>query len=529
MRQRHSTTSAFTLIELLVVIVILGILMAVAVPTFLRQQQKAQDSKTQQQLTTAYKAIRSGLSEFNNQYPAVASVVSAIAQSEPELTVSSGSCNASTSDKQVVVDNVTSSANRLSLYAKSSSGSWWRLTAPASGMQALTKLGSCQGVLSTAALTAAGNEITDSTRASANQGDGRAAPDSSYGLWEATTNLFPNGGFESNTSGWSPSSGSSAISQDTSLAKFGSSSLKVVSTAPSGARTTGYATTSGTVYTASVWVDAPAGMGMQMQWVRSDFATVVGANNFTAAGGWQRVTVTVTAPASETEYLFVKSTAATSTFWIDGAQLEQLGYATPYVETNGATATRNAARLQAPSALTSASQGWVAARVRYGVVGSAVNGGLYQYGDSTNGMTVYWSGTNWAFEEAKAGTLFLDNASQADPSATVGGMATVVAAWDANFAYVSVNGSAFTKVARTHIPTVAAATFDIGDLRPWFAGSNLDGDLLWFATGTGTLTSSDAATINNWGNTDPTTQAFPAAAQATLAWSADNGNYVSGN
>ena len=51
------------------------------------------------------------------------------------------------------------------------------------------------------ALTLSGNEIEDVVREAALEGDGRAV-EASYGLWEATTNLVTNGGFETNTTGW---------------------------------------------------------------------------------------------------------------------------------------------------------------------------------------------------------------------------------------------------------------------------------------------------------------------------------------
>lgn len=56
-RKAQEKDSGFTLIELLVVIIIIGILSAIAIPLFLNQQKKAQDSAAKADVSTIGKEI----------------------------------------------------------------------------------------------------------------------------------------------------------------------------------------------------------------------------------------------------------------------------------------------------------------------------------------------------------------------------------------------------------------------------------------------------------------------------------------
>ena len=92
LRQRSKDEGGFTLIELLVVILIIGVLAAIAIPSFLSQKSKASDSSAKELARTAQTTAETYATDHNGSYEGLSASV--LNEYEKTIQTASGNGNA---------------------------------------------------------------------------------------------------------------------------------------------------------------------------------------------------------------------------------------------------------------------------------------------------------------------------------------------------------------------------------------------------------------------------------------------------
>jgi type IV pilus assembly protein PilA len=134
MREKRADDDGFTLIELLVVVVIIGVLVAIAVPVYLNYRQGAADKSAQSDVRGALSAVEQYYTSNGNTYPATAA--SAANATSLLLAKQTGGTDATItlSDKTSLGYNlVTASTYTICATNSGGSGKWYVYNSAAGG------------------------------------------------------------------------------------------------------------------------------------------------------------------------------------------------------------------------------------------------------------------------------------------------------------------------------------------------------------------------------------------------------------